>query len=80
MGKQDKLREPLLPPRDGQQKPKFIERVFTKSYLLLAGLCGIFFGTNAFLIEGTVKEVDTYRVFCCTGFGMVAYYLGYHLI
>lgn len=75
----ESLKEPLL---FKEEKPKpFIERLFTKSYLILAGLGGVLFGTHNYLMDLSVEKLDSnMRVFGLSGFAMVTYFLCYHTI
>ncbi len=42
-------------------------------------MAGVLIGSYNFLIEYSVKQIDSYRVFCLTGFGMLFYFTLYHL-
>jgi hypothetical protein len=35
-------------------------------------------GSNNFMTDYSVKQIDSYRVYCLSGFGMLAYFLLYH--
>jgi drug/metabolite transporter (DMT)-like permease len=53
--------------------------VFSSQYLYFSALAGIFIGSNNFMIDYSVKQIDSYRVFCLTGFGMLFYFSLYHV-
>lgn len=77
----ESLKQPLIPKEEPAQAPKrksVIERLFTQYFLLFAAWAGIMLGSNNFMIDYSVKQIDSYRVYCLTGFGMLAYFLLYH--
>jgi hypothetical protein len=73
------LNEPLIKKESQEVKLTFIEKMFTNYWLLFAALGGIMFGSNNFLTDYSVKALDSYRVYCLTGFGMLTYFTLYHL-
>jgi len=74
------LKESLIPKEHKAETPKqsFIELIFSKYFLLFAALGGICFGSNNFMTDYSVKQIDSYRVYCLTGFGMLTYIMLYH--
>jgi hypothetical protein len=75
------LSEPLIKKdadHSKQQRVSMIESLFTNYYLVFAALSGILLGSNNFMTDYSVKQIDSYRVYCLTGFGMLTYFTLYH--
>jgi drug/metabolite transporter (DMT)-like permease len=61
------------------KRPSLIERLFKKSYLVLAALGGILFGTSNFIVDHVLsKSESTFRVLSLQGFSVLTYFLCYH--
>ena len=75
------MKEPLIQ-KEIDPKPEKrlsnVERIVGKYYLLLASIGGILFGSNNYIADYSIKLIDSYRVFCLTGFGMLTFFFGYH--
>ena len=75
------LKESLIPKEEPMNVPirkSLIERLFTKYFLIFGAFAGIMLGSNNFMTDYSVKQIDSYRVYCLSGFGMLAYFLLYH--